>query len=39
VKKKIAIIKNTVDSKGKESLKGIKEHPGDEWHLLNACHP
>jgi ATP-dependent DNA helicase RecQ len=28
---KIAIIKDTVDSKGKQSLKVIKEHLGDEF--------
>jgi uncharacterized protein YpbB len=28
---KIAIIKDTVDSKGKHSLKVIKEHLGDEF--------
>ena len=31
VEEKIAIIKDTVDSKGKESLKVIKEHLGDEF--------
>ena len=31
VEEKIAIIKNTVDSKGKDSLKVIKEHLGDEF--------
>jgi ATP-dependent DNA helicase RecQ len=31
VEEKIAIIKDAVDSKGKESLKAIKEHLGDEF--------
>jgi ATP-dependent DNA helicase RecQ len=31
VEEKIAIIKDTVDNKGKESLKVIKEHLGDEF--------